>query len=437
MFSYIILVRKDIIQTYENTVKRRIASMKEKLKIGLVVACNAPIPDVLGGGAERLITLLIEENEKYQRCKFYVYCLANDIAEREALKYKHSKIFYFKTGRPVDKLVNGFVRLCNRICGKHILRKWGYMKNIYKVTQKHGLDLIVDENGYAPEIAYFTNDYGRNRISAHLHMEVNPLEKEIDGLYGSVIGVSKYTVRNWLGHCKYKNVIAKVVYSAVDEKRFCKDLSDEDKRLFRTSLGFSEDDFIVLYCGRLHEQKGIGKLVDSVAYIPDSHIRFLVVGGENLCKEEAGAYQQMTRKRAAKYGDRIIFTGYVDNEKLYQYYAISHIQMIPSICEEAAGLISIEGMYAGLPIIASVSGGLPEYVNDKCALFVERNVDMPKNLAKAVIRLYENEELRTSMSDEAKIQSRNFTKKKYYDDFIHVCYEILKEKGLVEEYGQK
>lgn len=409
--------------------------MKDKLRIGLVVAGCAPIPDVLGGGAERLITILVEENEIYGRVRFYVYCLADKTAEEKAKSYKNAQIYYFTQGNVLDKIRNIFVRSVNHLSGKTRLLKYGYYRNIVRLAASHNLDFIIDENSYLPEFAYFTRLYGKDKISTHIHSKVCPTKKKIDGLYGSIIGVSGYTVRNWMVHSEDKDIVSRVVYSAVDEAHFKRIVSEKEKEELRRLLGFKKDDFIVLYCGRLHEQKGIGKLIDSISYLPDPHIRFLIVGGENTCKEKMGEYQKSIVKRASQYGEKLVFTGYIDNSELYRYYAVAQIQMIPSICEEAAGLISIEGMSAGLPIIASVSGGLPEYVNAECAIFVERDNNMPINLARAVMKLYMDQGLRHSMSKAARKQSMRFTKAGYYNDFIDAIIDIMKEKMLLDADG--
>lgn len=59
--------------------------------------------------------------------------------------------------------------------------------------------------------------------------------------------------------------------------------------------------------------------------------------------------------------------------------------MIPSLCEDAAPLVPIEGMCSGLPLIVTDSGGMIEYIDDACALVVSRD-EIVKNLTKAIMR---------------------------------------------------
>ena len=72
------------------------------------------------------------------------------------------------------------------------------------------------------------------------------------------------------------------------------------------------------------------------------------------------------------------FTGYIENQKLYRYYQSADIQVIPSLWEEAAGLIAIEGMLSGLPLIITKSGGMIEYAPSNVAVWIDRDNIIPK-----------------------------------------------------------
>lgn len=394
-------------------------------KIGLVVASCAPIPDVLGGGAERLITLLADENEKYHRAELYIYSIINKRAIEKSKNYKYTKFFYFNYGSLFDRSYNALLKIMNRIglCTNSLYR--GYFNNILKLTKQHNLDLIIDENSYVKEIKYFTDYYGRTKISTHIHCAVNPKQRGIDDLYGSIIGVSQFTVNNWIGNSDYKNIIEKTVYSGIDEEVFRKSLGQSEKIELRKKYGIDENDFVVIYCGRINKDKGVDKLVEAIKYINKPDIKFLIVGGENLKSEKAGKFQNSVRAMAYQYGKRVIFTGYISNKELYKYYSIADIQVIPSMVQEAAGLISIEGMYAGLPIIATNAGGLTEYVNPDCAIILEQDDKIVKNIATSINELYRNNNLREKMSECSKKRSLQFTKKSYYDHFIDAVTEII------------
>lgn len=81
--------------------------------------------------------------------------------------------------------------------------------------------------------------------------------------------------------------------------------------------------------------------------------------------------------------DRIRFTGYIENAELYQYYQCADMQVVPSMWEEAAGLVAIEGMLSGLPLVVTKSGGLVEYAPKEVAMQIERN-GIVENLKMAI-----------------------------------------------------
>ena len=105
--------------------------------------------------------------------------------------------------------------------------------------------------------------------------------------------------------------------------------------------------------------------------------------------------------------------------------------MIPTIVEEAAGLVAIEGMLSGLPIIATNSGGLPEYVNEGCSIIVNKDEDVWREIGSAMERLSEDKELRMLLSSNALIRGRQYSQNCYYNDFVD-CIEEYYYSNIVK-----
>ena len=123
--------------------------------------------------------------------------------------------------------------------------------------------------------------------------------------------------------------------------------------------------------------------------------------------------------------DRILFTCYVDNAQVPLYAAAADVQCVPSLWEEAAGLVVLEAMAEGLPLIVTRSGGIPEYVGGDAALFVERD-GIVNNLQKAILYLKEHPALRKQMAQAAQTQSRQYDESAYYRNFVRIIGNILK-----------
>ena len=119
-----------------------------------------------------------------------------------------------------------------------------------------------------------------------------------------------------------------------------------------------------------------------------------------------------------KGNDNIEHIGYVSNDKLKDYYTLSDVLVIPSLCEEAAGLVAIEGMACGTPIIATRSGGMPEYTGD-AAIIVEKD-DIVNNLVKQLKILSEDNNLREELSAKGRERAKLFPEERYYFDFMKI-----------------
>lgn len=401
--------------------------MRNKIKIALVVAETAPVPDVLGGGAERLVTMLIDQNEVENRVKFIVTSKYNTRAKELATGYENTSFVFLKNKKPFDKICNALSQSMNKLFGKNY-RKHGYYNVIAKKIDSD-CDVLIDQNGYCKEVGFLCERFGTDRILAHIHWQVNPIDRGIDSFYGGVIGVSNYITDYWIQHSNRSKIEGMTVYSAVDQTRFSKKLSTDNILEYRQKYHINPEDFVYIYCGRLHEQKGARELIKAYMNLNLTDSKLLIVGGSHLknasiCKYEAELHA------IASTNKNIVFTGYIDNENLLPLYSLSNVQVIPTLVEEAAGLVAIEGLYSGLPIIATKSGGLPEYLDDNCSIIVEKDYNLVDNLTDAMRNLYSDREMTQKMSMAARKRAEKFTQKKYYDDFIDCIEEYIRKKEI-------
>ena len=118
--------------------------------------------------------------------------------------------------------------------------------------------------------------------------------------------------------------------------------------------------------------------------------------------------------------DNVIPLGYIDYGKIHEYYAISDIAVVPSICPEGAGLVAIEGMASGLPLVITKSGGMPEYVIDEAAIKLDVSDNLASDLAKAISYLADNKEKRVKMGAAGRKHSVKFSNNAYYHNFLDI-----------------
>jgi glycogen(starch) synthase len=169
------------------------------------------------------------------------------------------------------------------------------------------------------------------------------------------------------------------------------DDSNEARRAARRSRNGKP--LLVLYSGRLVERKGIQDLLAAVPAVleqaPDT--RFVLAGGPPGYGGEELARQWLPPE-CLPYADRIHFTGWLSMPEIEEWYCRADVQVIPSRYEPF-GMVVLEGMLHGLPIIATHVGGPTAILEDgRTGLLVPPF--HPEALAGALLRLAKDTELR-------------------------------------------
>ena len=59
--------------------------------------------------------------------------------------------------------------------------------------------------------------------------------------------------------------------------RFSRHVDAAERRRIRSSLGFTDDDFIVIFCGRIMREKGVLELLQAISEIDDQHVKLMIV----------------------------------------------------------------------------------------------------------------------------------------------------------------
>lgn len=387
-------------------------------KIALVLPEAGPVPAVKGGAIEELLTILIDQNEIEQKAEFTIFCAANEQAEAIAKKYKHSKIIYLpKTSLP-DRLLNRMIRYSNRLFKSKTWIDIAYYRRVFRYLKKNRPDAVVAEGGLYHEFRRFAQEFGKENTYLHIHHHLL-CEPYIDHIYGNVIGISHFATNEWMRTTSDKEVKPYTVYNCVNEEKFTKRISPEERKAVRNRFGFQEEDTVLLFCGRIIPVKGVRELLKAVIELNRPDIKLLVIGSAEFGGNTVTPYVQEVQQLIEKAKERVKFTGYIENSELYRYYQAADIQVIPSLWEEAAGLIAIEGMLSGLPLIITKSGGMIEYAPSDVALWVDRE-NIVSNLCQAINMLADDKEKQGEMSMLSLERAKEFPKKKFYEDYIEV-----------------
>lgn len=124
----------------------------------------------------------------------------------------------------------------------------------------------------------------------------------------------------------------------------------------------------LIYAGRIDERKGLGTLIDAVAELPELELRIVGDGDQNAVAR--------LRARAARAGRRIRFEAGTDRRGLARAYAGSDAVVFPVEWFEPWGLVPLEAMAVGRPVVATGMGGSAEYLRHEtnALLFEPGNV---------------------------------------------------------------
>lgn len=171
----------------------------------------------------------------------------------------------------------------------------------------------------------------------------------------------------------------------------------------------------VLFVGRLAAQKGVGTLVEAAGLLEDPSAQVLLVGD--------GPERKALEREAKRIGvgDRLHFVGFFAHERLPAVLAHADLLVLPSLYEEL-GTVLLEAMQAGLPIVASKTGGIPDVIEDGVNGMLVPPGD-PEALAHAIGRLLTDRDLARQLSEAAQERSKD------YD------WEVLAERVLAVYHG--
>lgn len=392
--------------------------------IGIIMGGVMPVPAVCGGAIETLITSVAKKYSKEDGFRLTVFSVYHKEAVEAAKNYPDVRFVWTHTNTFWNLAKHAVFLAVRELTGKTIRMLQRHYNEIAPVLQNEKFDLILVEGGDEKAVIDIAKGYTRDQLVFHAHIHFIPKEEVVKG-FGHMLGVSEFVVREYQKACKMP-VDAHVLRNAIDTDKFNKPVSSEKRRELREKLGLKEDDFVVLFVGRLIQVKGVQELMQAVLAIQDPHIKLLCIGSANFGKWAFSTYERTVKKLIAQNQGRILFTGYVDNAQVYQYASVANVQCVPSLCEEAAPLVVLEAMAEGLPLIVTKSGGIPEYVGSDAALFVERD-HIVDNLQQAICYLKAHPEVRVQMTEKAKLQIGEYDEAAYYQNFVRIIRSILNE----------
>ncbi|MFC2072123.1 glycosyltransferase family 4 protein [Chloroflexota bacterium] len=210
-----------------------------------------------------------------------------------------------------------------------------------------------------------------------------------------------------------------IIPNGIDLELFSPDVSPIEE--------FCDGKLNILFVGRLEFRKGVNYLLKAYLQIkreiPNS--RLIIVGpGTRLRKR----YEKWVKRNRL---EDVVFVGYVTSSDLPRYYKTADIFCAPATSRESFGIILLEAMAVGKPIIATNIEGYANVVGHGEDGWLVPPQDS-KGLAKALISLMRDETLRQQMADKGKLKAREYSwehvAQRVFDYYVRVLGESPRKK---------
>lgn len=289
------------------------------------------------------------------------------------------------------------------------------MECAMKDIRKKRYDLIILENrpGYALKLKENTTC----KLVHHLHNDLlNSKTKHAMDIYDAaarIITVSDY-ITSRVRTININDNKCIIVHNGIDTQTFTKEVS------LAHIPSINKDDFVLLFSGRINNEKGIEELISAMNIIGrDYPIKLLVLGGSFYgITDNNNPFISKLREMAEPVKDKIIFTGFIPYKEMPSYLRLTDVAVLPSTWDEPFGLTMAEAQAMGLPIITTRRGGIPEVVSEKNAIMLDTDEHFIENLANAILDLYKHPEKREAMAEASLERSKLFDKETYAKNFF-------------------
>lgn len=243
-----------------------------------------------------------------------------------------------------------------------------------------------------------------------------------------VLCCSEFIRTQFLEHVDYPEEKTHVVYNGVDLNRF-QAVDAAQKAQYREDFGLPADKVLIMFAGQITHEKGFLHLVHALRELNDDRLH-LVTAGSSLLWNSAGnnheisEYEREVRELLKDMPHT--WLGNVPFHKMASLYGAVDVFTLPSTWQEPFGIVIVEAMAMGLPVVATQVGGIPEIILDGETGFLVPPADS-KALADAFRKLADDPDLRQRMGAAGKVRSEQFSWARAADAVAQIYSETLGE----------
>ncbi|RPJ41258.1 MAG: glycosyltransferase family 1 protein, partial [Chloroflexi bacterium] len=214
----------------------------------------------------------------------------------------------------------------------------------------------------------------------------------------------------FLYHADQSKIV--VIPPGVDVSHFYPIAPDEAK----CAIGVPEDESMLLFVGRIEPLKGVDTLIRAIALMHQNGVArqfphyLAVIGGDPKVKTRAmntemARLQALSRELGLE--DLVLFLGKRSQQSLPYYYSAANVLIMPSHYE-SFGMVALEAMACGTPVVASQVGGLAFLIQDGVTGYVVPGGD-PQALSDRLTELLSQPELRQKLGQQAAAYAQDYS----------------------------
>ena len=391
------------------------------MKIAILTCGMLPLPAVMGGAVENKIDFILEYNDKMKLHDITVYSPWNQEAvNHPATASEVNHYVYINVSSFMSKIARRLYGYFHPSEYYNYFIEY-YFEKAYTHLKRQDFDCIYLDNcpGYVCKLSQRGHKKIVLRLGNDLLNSKTKYNELIFNNLSKILTCSNY-IRERVATIRQDNKI-QTLYNGIDVKAFSSSMVLQKKR---SEIGLSKEDFVIVYSGRVNKNKGVSELIDAMLNLQDkSNIKLMVIGSSffaNATNENNFIHSLKEKSKTIK--DRIVFTGFIPYNQMPSYLQLADIAALPSMWEEPFGLTIVEAMAAGLPLITTRSGGIPE-ICEGVAFIVERD-NIVDNLVTAIVDLYENPEKRKQMVTGALERAKIFDKETFTKNFFAALEDI-------------
>ncbi len=197
-----------------------------------------------------------------------------------------------------------------------------------------------------------------------------------------------------------------------------------DGTIMREKLGLTG--FVILFVASLTDSqrgKGLLLLLDVIKNLTESGQKFdlkLVVVGDG---EKRKDYESYVHRHGLD--DHVFFIGEVDHETMPKYYALCDVLVLPTMLKESFGMVLLEAMACGKPVIGTKNGGVPFVIGNAGIIITPGDIN---ELSDSIIRLMDDNGFMTALGEEGSKRSKEiFAWDKIINEYERLYDLILRE----------